>query len=104
MSDGGESDAEQRFVALSEEVAGQGVPMMAAMLLVAAHMGISADSRSFARIFGVEHALVLRELVAMEAEMRLVTITRRDERSQRLHFTPTDQGEAFLAHAVARET
>ncbi|WP_198672350.1 hypothetical protein [Pseudogemmobacter bohemicus] len=84
---------------LCEAVAARGVPMMAAMLLVSADMGICADSRSFARIFGVEHALVMRELVAMEIEMRLVTIPRRDTRSQRLHFALTPAAVDLLAHA-----
>lgn len=96
----GSDPREERFIALSEAVAERGPSMMAAMLLVTAHMGICSDSRSFARIFGVEHALVLRELVAMEIETRLVTILRRD-RSQRVQYAPGEAAEDLLAHAEA---
>lgn len=95
---------EAAFIALSEALAGRGLGMLAAMLLAAAEMGIAADSRSFARIFGVEHALVLRELVAMEHEfgeheVGLITAIRRDERSQRLHFRLTPAAVALIAPA-----
>lgn len=96
----GADPREERFIALCEAVAGRGPSMMAAMLLVTAHLGICSDSRSFARIFGVEHALVLRELVAMEIETRLVTILRRD-RSQRVHYAPGEAAEDLLSHAEA---
>ena len=90
---------EEEFLSLCEGLAARGVPMLSAMLLAAAHLGVAQDSRSFARLLGVEHALVLRELVSMENETGLVTITRRDSRSQRLHFTLTEAARSLLVHA-----
>ncbi|WP_216654736.1 hypothetical protein [Pseudogemmobacter hezensis] len=93
--------SEAAFLTLCEALAARGLPMLSAMLIVAADMGVAQDSRTFARHLGVEHALALRELVAMEEETRLVVITRRDSRSQRLHFTLTEAAVSLLAHAKA---
>lgn len=54
-------------------------------ILAAITLGITQDSRSFAKIFGIEHALVLREIQNL-AEQRFVHIMRRDERTQRCHY------------------
>ncbi|VDC20149.1 hypothetical protein [Pseudogemmobacter humi] len=70
--------------------------------ILAAHaLGIAADSRSFARIFGIAHALVLRECVALAAEAGLIEPLRQDARSQRLHYRPSAPGEALLRAAQA---
>lgn len=92
---------EEEFLSLCEGLAARGVPMLSAMLIVAAGLGVASDSRSFARMLGVEHALALRELVAMEEETGLVTISRRDPRSQRAHFALTEAAQSLLAHAKA---
>lgn len=36
-----------------------------AAILVALHLGIASDSRTFSRLFGIEHALVLREVTEL---------------------------------------
>ncbi|MDQ0457094.1 hypothetical protein [Rhizobium paknamense] len=58
-------------------------------ILAASALGIAHDSRSFSRLLGVEHALVLRELTALEA-LGLIRITRRDMRTLRRYFEQTE--------------
>ncbi len=64
-------------------------------VLLAVRDGAASDSRSFARDFGLAHALVIREVVALEAELGLIGITRTDPRTQRLFYTLTGAGAAL---------
>lgn len=73
------------------ERAPPGIGPVAAALLVAAAHGLARDSRSFARNFGLAHALVLRDCTTL-AEGGWIRIDRRDDRTQRLFYTPTDAG------------
>ncbi len=58
-----------------------------ACLIVAFNHSIANDSRTFARLFEVPHAVVLRELVDLaEAHGRLL-VTRRDSRTMRTYYT-----------------
>ncbi|MTI01950.1 hypothetical protein [Roseibium sp. RKSG952] len=66
-------------------------------VLVAAHFGVSSDSRSFASKLGVAHALVLRECVTLAEEHQLISLENREERSQRLFYSLTAQGHDLLA-------
>lgn len=87
MTGAGEEAQARAFVALTERLlafAPEGVSPLGAGILAALHLGIAGDSRSFARLFGIEHALVLREAVALSEEPGLVVIERRDARTQRL--------------------
>ena len=73
------------FVALTEGLSAKGdLSPLGAGLLAALHLGIANDSRSFARLFGIEHALVLREAVALSEDPGLVVVERQDARTQRL--------------------
>jgi phage regulator Rha-like protein len=60
-------------------------PVQAA-LLVAAEQDIARDSRSFAKIFGIAHALVLRELTALIERGEVLRTVKRDERTMRLLY------------------
>jgi hypothetical protein len=60
-------------------------PLQAAILVAAQH-DIASDSRSFARLLGVEHALVLRELLALAERGDVLTITKRDPRTLRSFY------------------
>ncbi|MBX4891455.1 hypothetical protein [Rhizobium bangladeshense] len=55
-------------------------------LLVAAELGIAFDSRTFARMLGIAHALVLRELSALTVRDDKLEIVRRDPRTMRVHY------------------
>lgn len=57
-------------------------------LLVAAHLGVAHDSRTFARKLGLAHALVLRELNAVAEPGGLLRIEQRDARTMRTAFAP----------------
>lgn len=59
-------------------------PIQAA-LLAAAGLAIAQDSRTFARLLGLSHALVLREL-SMLAQRDRVRIQGRDRRTLRTHY------------------
>lgn len=83
------SDApdEAAFVAALDRVsaAHPGLSSLEAGLLAALDLSLPGDSRAFARTFGVEHALVLRALVELEA-MGRIAITARDGRTQRTRY------------------
>jgi len=57
-----------------------------AAVVAADEMDIAHDSRSFARIFGVAHALVLREVSALDETGTLLKVTRREPRTMRTHY------------------
>lgn len=65
-------------------------------LLAGLHLGLASDTRSFARIFGVEHALVLRALESLSGEAGLLAIVERNARTQRTLYAATQDGEAVL--------
>ena len=58
-------------------------------ILVAAREDIARDSRTFARLFGMAHAIVLRELNALLQSTDLLTVTKRDARTLRTHYVST---------------
>lgn len=70
-------------------------------LLAGLHLGLAADTRSFARIVGVPHALVLRALETLsesaEGGRGLVAVTERDARTQRTRYRASEAGEALLS-------
>jgi len=82
-----EADPAARYMAEVERIcdAEPALAPLAGGVLAALKLGIAADSRSFARIFGIEHALVLREVQHL-AEVEQLTITKRDERTQRCSY------------------
>ncbi len=65
---------------------------LAAALLIAAAEGVAMDTRSFAKTFGVAHALVLRTLAELE-DAGLATAPSRDARTQRARIALTTEGE-----------
>jgi hypothetical protein len=68
---------------------------LGAGIIVAIDMGI-ADSRSFSRLLGVEHALVLREIADLSAPDGLITVTGRHPKTLRSWLALTDRGRAVL--------
>ena len=88
-------DAAVRYMAQVEAVcaADPALSPLGGGILAALALKIVADSRSFARTFGLEHALVLREIQQLVDMDRLI-ITRRDERTQRCVYAAAPSGEA----------
>lgn len=66
-------------------------------ILAAHHLGIARDSRSFSRLLDIEHALVLREITALEETGELLGVTRRDARTMRTFYEPGAGGARLLA-------
>lgn len=100
-----EPDAEA-FVAMAERLArlDPRLSMLQAGLLAAVHLDIAHDSRSFARLLGIEHALVLREITALCGAGDLLAVTRRDERTMRTFFAPGAGGERLLSALHSADT
>ena len=70
-----------------------GLSMLHAALLVALREGVARDTRTFAKVFGVAHALVLR--AASDLADELVAITGLDARTQRTRLELTGAGRAI---------
>ena len=86
------------FMSRVDALLGSGTsPMspLAAGIVVAIDMGI-ADSRSFARALGVEHALVLREIAQLAEPRGLITVTGRHDGTLRTSVALSDRGAQLL--------
>lgn len=83
-----EAPEAERFLALvtSAQEKDPALTPLQAAILVAAELDIALDSRSFARIVGVEHSLALRELNALAERGDKVTIVKRDPRTLRTFY------------------
>jgi hypothetical protein len=89
------SDAD-RFLALvaAAQVRDIRLTSIQAGLLVAADLGIARDSRAFARLLGIAHSLVLRELNVLAEREGVLHIVKRDLRTMRVHYTLPPRDEA----------
>ncbi|MBY3088791.1 hypothetical protein E0I74_18540 [Rhizobium laguerreae] len=89
------SDAD-RFLALVAAAQGREIRLTSiqAGLLVAAELGIARDSRAFARLLGIAHSLVLRELNVLGEREGVLQIVKRDLRTMRVHYTLPPRGGA----------
>ncbi|MCH4550979.1 hypothetical protein G9X68_19020 [Rhizobium sp. WYCCWR 11279] len=78
-----------RFLALVAAAQGRDIRLTSiqAGLLVAAELGIARDSRTFARMLGIAHSLVLRELNALAEREGVLQIVKRDLRTMRVYYT-----------------
>ena len=93
----------QTFLAATDTIAElrPDLSLLEAGLLAGLHLKLAADSRSFSRVFGVEHALVLRALEALSDTATLVTLTGRDMRTQRTRYVANEAGAALLRSLAA---
>ncbi|QND37205.1 hypothetical protein HB771_00370 (plasmid) [Rhizobium leguminosarum bv. viciae] len=89
------SDAD-RFLALvaAAQVRDIRLTSIQAGLPVAADLGIARDSRAFARLLGIAHSLVLRELNVPAEREGVLQIVKRDLRTMRVHYTLPPRDEA----------
>jgi hypothetical protein len=71
-----------------------------AAILAAAHLGLAGDSASFAKTFGLAHALTLRAM-GEASDLGLIHVTRRDARTQRGFWTLTPAGRGLAEAAVS---
>ncbi len=97
-----------RFMAVADEISKAApvalgttinveVSATGAALIAAIHFGIGRDSRSLSNKLGIAHALVLREINALAGT--LVTVTRRDARTQRTFVELTSDAETLAQSA-----
>ncbi|MCJ2129061.1 hypothetical protein [Methylobacterium sp. E-045] len=93
------ADAET-FLAVTDSIADlqPGLSTLEAGLLAGLHLKLAADSRSFARVFGVEHALVLRAVETLSGEAELLAVIERNQRTQRTRYEATPAALAILDH------
>jgi hypothetical protein len=88
------SPDEAAFMAEVEAIVARApeLSLLDAALIAALDQGIASDSRSFARIFGVAHALVLRAVSDLEDRFGFVHAVERDARTQRTRLALTEAG------------
>jgi hypothetical protein len=68
---------------------------LAAGIVIGIDLGIT-DSRSFSRLLGVEHALVLREIAGLSGPDGLITVTARNEKTLRTSLALSSRGSLLL--------
>jgi len=90
----------QLFMSRVDALLEEGTPIspLGAGIIVAIDMGI-ADSRSFSRLLGVEHALVLREIADLSGPGGLIAVTGRHAKSLRTSLALSDRGTLLLRRA-----
>ena len=81
----------ERLVAASDSLSPFGAGIIAALTL-----GVAADSRTFARVLRIEHALVLREVNLLGADGGYLQITQRDPRTQRSRYELSPAGQQLV--------
>lgn len=95
--------SEERFLVHVAELraAAPSLTPVGAGILVALHFGICRDSRTFARLFGIAHAIVLREVTELADGRGHIAILDRNARSQRSVYALTGTGRDLMARSVA---
>lgn len=92
-------DDETALVELSTHVAHAGPAFLTSLgpLIIASKaLNVAADSRSFAKLFDVAHAHVIREITHLQEDLEMVVITRQDDRSARMFFDLTKTAETLM--------
>lgn len=95
-----EDQSAARFMAVVEQIsktAPVAIDATGAAIIAAIHLGIGSDSRSLSNKLGIAHALVLREINALSGKM--LTIVKRDARTQRTFVELTDDARALALSA-----
>lgn len=89
---------EAEYMALVDalEAASGKISRLGAGIIAALALDTASDSRSFSRILGVAHALVLREVVVLSAEGGYIRIRQRDERTQRTRYELNATGHRLV--------
>lgn len=84
------------LMATSNSLSRLGAGVVAALAL-----DIADDSRTFARLFSIAHALVLREVAVLGQEGGYILINRRDARTQRIRYELSAAGRRLVEGANA---
>lgn len=78
---------------------GSGLPFlsdMGAMILAASYLGVTHDSRSFARKFEQAHALVIREVSHLVDELKLLDSNDKSVKTSKVHYQLNNAGQALF--------
>jgi hypothetical protein len=91
--------SDEQFLAIVADICAEepSLTQVGAALLAAIHLGIANDSRTFSRIFGVAHALALREITELSAENAFLRIASRNARTQRSEIALTNKGQQLVS-------
>lgn len=95
-----DDDPAARFLAVADRIsqtAPVAIDATGAALIAAVHLGVGSDSRSLANKLGIAHALVLREINALDG--RMMTTEKRDARTQRTWVKLTEEASALALAA-----
>lgn len=86
------------YMALVEKLTGhaQDLSSLGAGIIAGLALGVASDSRSFARVLGIAHALVLREVNLLGADGGYIVITQRDPRTQRTRYELSAAGRQLV--------
>lgn len=91
-------DSEVFLARVEAVLAGAGsaeISPLGAGIVVAVDMGI-ADSRTFSRAIGIEHALVLREIAQLAGPEGLIRVTGRQPKTLRTSLALSERGKSLL--------
>lgn len=69
---------------------------LGAGIVAAAALEIASDSRTFSRLLGVAHALVLREISVLGQDHGYIRIRQRDPRTQRTRYELSAVGQRLV--------
>ncbi|MBB4094917.1 hypothetical protein [Brucella pecoris] len=69
---------------------------LGAGIVAAAALEIASDSRTFSRLLGVAHALVLREISVLGQDHGYIKIRQRDPRTQRTRYELSAVGQRLV--------
>jgi|TARA_R110000803_G_scaffold72041_7_gene135539 sulfur transfer complex TusBCD TusB component (DsrH family) len=72
-------------------------------IVVAAEQNIARDSRTLARLLGLAHALVLRELNVLLQSDDVLELVKRDDRTLRTYYKPGKSAERHRDINLATE-
>lgn len=85
----------EALMTASSSLSGLGAGIVAALAL-----NIAADSRTFARLLGVAHALVLREVSGLGQDGGYLRVRQRDPRTQRIRYELSTAGHRLVEEAM----
>lgn len=91
-----ESEAEYMALVDALMTASGSLTGLGAGIVAALALDIASDSRTFARLLGVAHALVLREISVLGQDNGYVRIRQRDPRTQRTRFELNAAGQRLV--------
>ena len=87
----------EALMSATSSLSGLGAGIVAALAL-----DIASDSRTFSRLLGVAHALVLREVSALGQEGGYVRVRQRDPRTQRIRYELSAAGQRLVEEVIPK--